>query len=143
MKKMRKGKKMLLIMLVAIIAIIAIAIIINLVKKEPSTPGGSEIQYEPVVQLKETTYSVMEVKNIQAKYLKDNNETVLSMNIHNTTTEKVENNNYIAILIGPNEEILGQMDSVIPSIDVGQEINTQVVYDGDFSAVKQIKLIEK
>jgi len=147
MKKIRKGKKILLSLLAVVIIIIAIVLIIKLVNKKPIETPGTEIEYEPVIQLPEITYSGMEVKNIQVKLLKENDngkgETVLSMEIHNTTTEKVENEHFTAILVGPDGEILGQMPTSITKLDVGEQFNTQVVLDGDLTAVTQIKLIEK
>ena len=148
MKKIRKGQKKILIILLAIILlVIATVLIVKLVNKEPQTPSGEEIEYEPIIQLPSITYSGMEVRNIQVKLLRDNDdgkgETVLSMEIHNTTTEKVENEKFTAILLGPNEEILGQMPTSITKLDVGEQFNTQVVLDGDLTAVKQIKLVER
>ena len=147
MKKIRKGQKKILIILLAIIvAVIAIVLIVKNVNKAPGTQDP-QIEYEPVIQLEDTTYSGMEVRNIQVKLLKDNDEgrgeTVLSMEIHNTTTTKVINEKFTAVLIGPNEEILGQMPTSITELDVGQQFNTQVILDGDLTAVKQIKLIER
>lgn len=148
MKKIRKGQKKILIVLLAIIvAVIAIVLIVKFVNKEPEKPDIGEIEYEPIIQLPSITYSGMEVRNIQVKLLKENDggkgETVLSMEIHNTTTEKVVNEKFTAVLLGPNEEIIGQMPASITELDVGQQFNTQVVLDGDLTAVKQIKLIEK
>lgn len=148
MKKIRKGQKKILIILLAIILIvIAAVLIVKFVNKKPQTPSGEEIEYEPIIQLPDITYSGMEVKNIQVKLLRDNDEgrgeTVLSMEIHNTTSEKVENEKFTAILLGPDEEIIGQMPTSITKLDVGEQFNTQVVLDGDLTAVKQIKLIER
>jgi hypothetical protein len=148
MKKIRKGqKKILIILLAVIVAVIAIVLIVKIVNKKPENPPSGGIEYEPVIQLEDTTYSGMEVRNIQVKLLKDNDEgrgeTVLSMEIHNTTTEKVENEKFTAILLGPDEEIIGQMPTSITKLDVGEQFNTQVVLDGDLTAVKQIKLIER
>lgn len=148
MKKIRKGQKKILIILVTIILlVIATVLIVKFVNKQPQTPSGEEIEYEPIIQLPNITYSGMEVRNIQVKLLRDNDEgrgeTVLSMEIHNTTSQKVENEKFTAILLGPNEEIIGQMPTSITKLDVGEQFNTQVVLDGDLTAVKQIKLIER
>ena len=147
MKKIRKGQKKILILLAIIILAIAAVLIVKFVNKQPQTPSGEEIEYEPVIQLPDVTYSGMEVRNIQVKLLRDNDEgrgeTVLSMEIHNTTTEKVENEKFTAILLGPDEEIIGQMPTSITKLDVGEQFNTQVVLDGDLTAVQKIKLIER
>lgn len=148
MKKIRKGQKKILIILLAIILlVIATVFIVKFVNKQPQTPSEEEIEYEPIIQLPNITYSGMEVRNIQVKLLRDNDEgrgeTVLSMEIHNTTSQKVENEKFTAILLGPDEEIIGQMPTSIKKLDVGEQSNTQVVLKGDLTAVKQIKLIER
>ena len=142
MKKMRKGKKMLLFLIIAIIVIIAAILIINLVrniKPEPQVPE----EKEQIIKLPETTYSNMEVKNINMQYLKDNDETIVEMEIHNTTDVKVEDEDLDAILIGPNEEILGQLPTYIQSLDVGEQYNISVIMKGDLTQAKLIKLMEK
>ena len=141
MKKMRKGKKMLLLLIIAIIVVIATIVIINIVNrhKEPEVPE----EVNQVIPLPETTYSDMQVKNIQMEFLKDNNETMVSMEIHNTTSVKVENESLDAILIGPDDNTLGQLQTYIKSLDVGEQYNISVILKGDLTATKQIKLVKK
>ena len=143
MKKIRKGKKILLLSLLTIvIAIIAIVLIVNLKDKEPQTPQDPEAPQ--VITLPETTYSNMQVKNINMEYLDNNNETMISMDIHNTTQSKVEKQKFEAVLIGPKEEIIATMYPVdIQSLEIGEVHNVQVIYKGDLTATKQIKLVEK
>ena len=142
MKKMRKGRKILLITLLAIIVlIVAVIIIKNVGNKKPETPIDD---VRPIVQLPETTYSNMEVKNIQMEYLKEQDKTVLRFDIFNTTSNKVEEQFFDAVLIGSDENILAQMPYVyIQSLDVGQQHALEVVYAGDLTSTTQIKLIEK
>jgi len=142
MKKMRKGKKMLLIGLIAIIAIIVIVFVIKFIgDKIPETPVNPD--ETPIVQLPETTYSDMEVRNIVMEYRKDRDETVVSMDIYNTTQNKVEKQHFDAVLIGTDDEILGQKTTYIQSLEVGEQHGVTVVYSGDLTSTKQIKLIEK
>ena len=142
MKKLRKGKKMLLFILIAVIAIIAaIFIIKNVLNKEPGTKSPEE--KEQIIQLPETTYSDMEVKNIVMQYLEENDETMVSMEIHNTTKVKVENENLDAILVGPNEEILGQLPTYIQTLEVGGQYNISVIMKGDLTQATAIKLRKK
>ena len=142
MKKMRKGKKILLIALIALVVIIVIALIVGLVKKFEG-PDVPEIEYEPVIQLPDTTYSDMEVKNIEMVYLKDNDETMVSMEIHNTTEVKVEKDKLDAILVGPDENVLGKIQTYIKELNVGEQYDISIVLKGDLTATKQIKLIKK
>jgi len=142
MKKIRKGKKMLIILLLAIVVVVAaIFIIKGIVNK---TPGG-EIQEElsPVIVLPETTYSDMEVRNIEMEYLKNNNETMVSMEIHNTTQNSVSDENLDAILIGPDENVLGQIQTYIKKLEPGEQYDISVILKGDLTAAKSIKLIKK
>lgn len=143
MKKIRKGKKMLITLLIAIIAIIAAVIIIsNIVNKQPGSEETPE-EIRQVIQLPETTYSNMEVKNIEMEYLKNNNETMVSMEIHNTTNTKVEKENLDAILIGPDENVIGQIQTYIQKLDVGEQYDISVILKGDLTAATQIKLVKK
>ena len=146
MKKMRKGKKMLLILIIAIVVAIVALLVVKLVTKpkEPTTLPHEE----PIVLLPETTYSDMQVKNISMQLLKGNasdgsDETMVSMEIHNTTQNKVEDDYLTAILIGPDENVLGEMPTWIQLLDVGEQYKISVVLKGDLTATTQIKLVEK
>ena len=140
MKKVRKGKKMLITALIAVIVVIAIILIVVQVRKnnKPSTPTEEDNQ---VIALPKTTYSGMEVSNIYMEYLKDNNETMITMTVTNTTSQKVEREVFNTILIGENENVLGQMGyTTISNLDVGEQHNISVIYKGDLTGTKQIKL---
>lgn len=142
MKKMRKGKKMLLIILIAVVIIIAIVGIVKIVKKinEPKEP----VNKEEVIQLPETVYSDMQVKNIQLQYLKEQDKTKLSMIIDNTSKSKVENDTFDAVLIGPDENVLTTMETdIVGELDVGEQYKVEVILKGDQTATTQIKLIQK
>lgn len=143
MKKIRKGKKMLITLFVAIIVIIiAVFVIKGIVNK---TPGGVEKPEETpqVIALPETTYSNMEVKNVQMEYLKKNNETMVTMEIHNTTENSVSEEKLDAILIGKNENVLGQIQTHIKKLEPGEQYEISVVLKGDLTATTQIKLVKK
>ena len=141
MKKIRKGKKMLITILVAVVVIIAAVVIINLIRKGFERPETPE---EPtIIQLPDTTYSNMQVKNIQMEHLKAANETVVTFEIHNTTEAKVENQHFDAYLIGADENVLGEMQTYIQELEVGQQHRVNVVFAGDLTATTQIKLVEK
>ncbi len=140
MKKVRKGKKMLITALIAVIVVIAIILIVVQVRKnnKPSTPTEEDNQ---VIALPKTTYSGMEVSNIYMEYLKDNNETMITMTVTNTTSQKVEKEVFNTILIGDKENVLGQMGyTTISNLDVGEQHNISVIYKGDLTGTKQIKL---
>ena len=141
MKKIRKGKKMLLILLAVVIAIIAIVLIVNIVNKS----GQTELPEEKpiIIPLPETTYSDMQVKNIEMEYLKNNNETMVTMEIHNTTTNTVEKENLDAMLIGADENVLGKIQTYIKKLSPGEQYDISVILRGDLTAATQIKLVKK
>ena len=143
MKRIRKTKLLLAILiLVAIIAGIVI-LIVSLFNKEPGKTGG-EIEYEPIIELPDTTYSDMQVTNIHMEYLKENDQTAVRFDIVNTTSEKVQNQLFTSVLIGPKDEILAEMPFThIQDLDVGQTHALEVIFEGDVTATKQIKLIKK
>jgi hypothetical protein len=141
MKKMRKGKKVLLILLALVVVAIAVVIVLNIVNKRPETPEVPG-DTQQVIPLPETTYSDMEVKNVSMEYLKNNDETMVSMEIHNTTKKKVENDYLTANLIGPNDEVLGKMPTWIESLDVGEVYEISVILKGDLTTTTQIKLVK-
>ena len=142
MKKIRKGKKMLIILLIAIILIIATVVIVNIVNKQQETPQGLE-EVQQVIQLPETKYNNMDVKNVQMEYLKDNNETIVKMELHNTTENVLENEKINVIWVGPNDEVLGEIVNPISRLEVGEVVRINVILDGDLTATKQIKLVKK
>lgn len=147
MKKMRKGKKMLLIALIVLVVILAIVLVVNIVNKITEKP---EVPEKPViVQLPETTYSNMQVENIVMELLKGNSqdgrdETLLTFDIRNTTDKKVESQFFEAVLIGADENIIDTMKhNYIQELEVGETHRVNVVYKGDATGTTQIKLIEE
>ena len=144
MKKVRKGKKMLILISIAIILIIvATLIIIKVVHKKGKTPETPVEETQQVIQLPETTYSSMQVKNIRMEYLKNNNETMVKMSIYNTTSNKVKDENLDAILIGPDGNVLGKIQTFIKKLDVNEQYDISVVLKGDLTSAQQIKLEKK
>lgn len=143
MKKNLNVKKLLIILLIIALIIIGAVFIVNkVINKEPETPEIPEKQ--PIFQLPNTTYSEMEVTNIVMEYLEDNNQTVIRFNINNTTDSKVQNQKFTAVLIGPNEEVLAEMpNTYIQDLAVGQQHAVEVIYGGDLTSTKQIKLIKE
>lgn len=141
MKKVRKGKKTLIIFLAVLIAIIIVSIIVVQVRKNAKKPEENPIAEEEVVSLPETTYAGMDVSDIYMEYLKENNETMITMTVTNTTSEDIKNEVFNTILIGGEENVLGQMGyTTISNLAIGQQQSISVIYKGDLTATKQIKL---
>ena len=140
MKKVRKGKKMLIFAAIVLIAIIvAIVLIVNKVNKKKNNEEPKEI-IDSAIALPDTTYSDMQVNNINMEYLSDQDKTMVSMSILNTTNKKVEDESLNAILVGNDENVLGQMETWIQSLDVGETYNISVILNGNLTGTKLIKL---
>ena len=136
-RKVRKGKKMLGIILIAIIAIIilvvAIVLIVRNVNNNEETTGEEQ---QSVIPLPDTTYSDMEVSNIYMEYLDDQDQTMVSMSILNTTQTAVENESLNAILVGADGEVLGQMQTWIQSLGVGEQYDISVILNGNLTGTQ-------
>ena len=82
----------------------------------------------------------MEVTNINMEYLEDNDETMVSFTINNTTENPVEQDRFTAILIDANGQELGQMPATIEQLAPGEQYSVSVILKGDLTATKQIQL---
>lgn len=143
MKKVRKGKKMLILIAIAIIVIIAVVLIIaKVVNKNKDIPETPVEEKQQVIPLPETTTnSGMDVENVYMEYLKNNDQTMITMRVTNNTSKKVEDEEFNAILIGPDDNILAEMRTgTNVDLNVGEQCEISVVYKGDLTATKQIKL---
>lgn len=98
----------------------------------------------PTIPLPETTYSGMEVKNVQMEYLKENDETEIRMEIHNTTSEKIEKESFTVVWIGPNGETLGELGPTsIENLDIGEVCSVSSILSGDLTTTKEVRLIKE
>lgn len=143
-RKVRKGKVILVgIAIVIIIAVIA-AIIINVINKnnksESKKPGETTKKETVVYDLPDITYSDMKVTNIEMEYLSENNETMVSMVINNTTENAVSQESLTAYLIDKDENTIGQTKTYIESLNPGEQYSISVILKGDLTSTTQIKL---
>lgn len=137
MKKRSKKRIFLLIIFIAIIAVI-ITIVVNSNKNKTKEEDNN--QSNPLYDLPDTSYSNMEVKYVQMEYLKDNDETMVSFQIDNTTNLKVTNEMMNVLFINDNGEVLGTMQTQIDELDQGDQTNVSLIYKGDITATTVIKL---
>lgn len=143
MKKMRKGKKMLISLIFAIIIIIVAIIMITKIVNKNKNNSSSDMQEEQqVVSLPETTTSKgLDAQNIYMEYLKDNDQTMITMRIVNNTSAKITDEEFNAILIGPDENVLGQLRTgTNTDLGVGDECEISVIYKGNMTSTQRIKL---
>ena len=138
-REIKKGK----LILVAIILVIIFGIIIfNVINKEGTGNKRNENKNneDVVFNLPDVTYSDMKVTNVEMEYLADNNETMVSFIINNTTENLVQNETLTAYLINSNEETVGQTKTYIASLAPGEQYSISVILKGDLTATSQIKL---
>lgn len=142
MKKVRKGKKMLLTLIAAIIAIAIIVTIVVVVKKNKKGQETPAEEQQQVVSLPETTTeSGMDAQRIYMEYLADQDRTMVTMRITNNTSKTVTDEEFNAILIGPDENVLGQMRTgTNTDLAVGEECEISVIYKGNMMSTERIKL---
>ena len=70
--------------------------------------------------------------------------TAVTMTINNNTEDTVENEVFNTILTGKNGEILGQIeDTAIALVYAGSKEQVTIVYSGNLTSAKGIKLEEK
>ena len=141
-RQIKKGKIILVASIIVIIAIVGV-IIFKLVNKntESGNKGKEQQQQEAVVyDLPDVTYSDMQVTNIEMEYLEDNNETMVSMIINNTTENAVSNETLTAYLIDANGQTVGQTKTYIASLAPGGQYSISVILKGNLSTTTQIKL---
>ena len=140
-RKTRKGKKILGMLLIAVIVIIVIVVaIIMIVRKVNEGDAGEQTPEQTVVSLPDTTYKSMEVTDVSMEYLESQNQTMVSMSILNTTSTPVENESLNAILVGANGEVLGQMQTWIQSLAVGEQYDISVILNGNLTGTQAIQL---
>ena len=140
MKKARKGKKMLRILLIAVIAIIVVVVAIILILRRVNEEATPEEPQQTVVALPDTSYKSMEVTDVSMEYLDSQDQTMVSMSILNTTDTPVENESLNAILVGADGEVLGQMQTWIQSLAIGEEYDISVVLNGNLTGTQSIQL---
>ena len=139
MAKTRKIKKKALLGLIAILLIVLVVVIVVLVRK-PKDPETPVDEGNPVYELPETEYSNMEVKNVEMEYLKDNNQTMITMEFNNITQNRIENENIEVLWINADGVVIGRMPTHIPELDPGKQYSISVIQKGDLTATAQIKL---
>mgnify|MGYP004513103229 FL=1 len=142
MKKVRKGKKILVTLIMIIVVIIAATIITQIVKHNKKDSTADNQQEDQIVSLPETTTaSGMDAQNIYMEYLKDQDRTMITMRITNNTSKKITDEEFNAILIGSNENVLGQMRTgTNTDLNIGEQCEISVIYKGNMTDTQRIKL---
>lgn len=141
MRKTRKGKKIIGMILIAVVVLIIVVVAIVLISKNVGKKEENPQQeQQSVIPLPDTTYSDMEVTNIYMEYLDDQDQTMVSMSILNTTQTAVENESLNAILVGADGEVLGQMQTWIQSLGVGEQYDISVILNGNLTGTQSIQL---
>ena len=144
-RKIKKGK-IIAVAIALVVIVIAVVLVVKFVNKDTEDgkkgQAGQQQQKEEAVvyDLPDITYSEMQVTNIEMEYLEDNNETMVSMIINNTTENAVENESLTAYLIDGNGETVGQTKTFISSLAPGGQYSITVILKGNLTSTAQIKL---
>ena len=148
---MKKQNKVLIILIVILLIILISIVAAFLVENKKNqnatidentniTPNDAETE----MSLPNTKYKELEVTDIAMEYFPDNDETAVTMTINNNTEDTVENEVFNTILTGKNGEILGQIeDTAIALVYAGSKEQVTIVYSGNLTSAKGIKLEEK
>lgn len=144
-RKIKKGK-IIAVLAAVVVIVIAVVLVVKFVNKDtedgkkPGASGQQSQEQAVVYDLPDVTYSEMQVTDIEMEYLEDNNETMISMIINNTTENQVENESLTAYLIDANGETVGQTRTFISSLAPGAQYSITVILKGNLTSTKQIKL---
>lgn len=142
-RKVRKGKVVFTV-IIGIILIIAVVTFISIIKKhfngDNDNTNNPQQEETPAIELPNTTYSDMQVSNISMEYLSQNDETMVSMIINNTTQNSISQESLTAVLLNSQGEIVGSMPTYIESLAPGEQYSISVVLKGDLTSTASIKL---
>ena len=145
MRRRKNNNKKVIILIAVVIAVVLIVVLIaSLVNKSKKPTDDSQNEEQNIVRdLPDTKYSDMTVNNVQMEYLKQNNETMVSMTINNTTNRKVVNERVTALLLNESGEVLDKMNTFIDSLDINEQYNISVIFKGDLTSTTHIVLQEQ
>ena len=129
-----------IMMLLIIIVVIVMSVIVVKKIKQNNQTTSENTETNNIVALPDTTYSDMEVKDIEMEYLDKTNETMVSMVIENTSENNVEKEKVEALLVDKDGNVLGQTQTYIEILTKGQQYRISVVLKGDLTATATIKL---
>ena len=141
-REIKKGK----LLIVGIILLVIIAIVVFFVIKKDDSQGGKKPEgegQEKVYELPDLTYSDMQVTNVEMEYLADNNQTMVTFLINNTTENHVSKESLTAYLIDSNEETVGEIKTYIDDLAPGKQYSISVVMTGNLTSTAQIKLVKE
>lgn len=145
MRRRKNNNKKVIILIAIVIAVVLIVVLIaSLVNKSKKPTDDSQNEEQNIVRdLPDTKYSDMTVNNVQMEYLKQNNETMVSMTINNTTNRKVVNERVTVLLLNESGEVLDKMNTFIDSLDINEQYNISLIFKGDLTSTTQIVLQEQ
>lgn len=142
-RKLRKGKVVLTIVCLVVLIAVIVAIVLFIKNRDKDNVKGGEGESEATIDiydLPDITYSDMQVTNIEMEYLKNNDETMVSMIINNTTENEVNQESLTAMLLDKDGNILGQTRTYIEKLSPGEQYSISVILKGDLTATTKIQL---
>ena len=142
MARAKKRKVLVTIVMILIVLAIGVGIFfaVNKFIEKDNKNNNENIEQNEVFDLPDITYSNMQVKDIEMEFLKETTETMVSMVIENTSENKIEKEKVNAILLDKDGNTLGQTQTYIEILDVGEQYRISVVLKGDLTATTAIQL---
>ena len=126
--------------ILVLILILVIVLIVVFIKKPKNKQEPVQTTEMAGIALDDTTYENMQVGNISMEYLEDNDQTMISMTIFNTTSNKIVDENLNAILLDENGGEVSRIETFIKELNPSEEYDISVVLSGNLTQTKNIKL---
>lgn len=140
-QKIKKRKVILVVVMLAIVLAISLGIFYTVKYfKNKGNVDTKELESNNAIELPDTTYNNMKVTDVEMEFLKENNETMVSMVIENTSKNKIENEKVDAMLLDKDGKTLGKTETFVSVLEPMQEYRISVILKGDLTATTTIKL---
>lgn len=139
-RRMNPKKKILMIGGIVFCVLVIIFIILYAINTNNKTKQQEPITVGEKILLSDTIYEGMSVTDIQMSYLTQNNETLVTFEIKNSTSSNVENESLNAILKDEKGNELAKTTTFIKSLASGESYRINVVLRGNLTATKKIEL---
>ena len=139
-RRMEPKKKMMIVGVGVLFLLIILFVILTIINKNQEEAPAEPIAVGDKILLADTTYEGMKVTDIQLSYLTQNNETLVTLEIQNSTSDAVENESLNAILKDGSGNELSRTTTFIKSLPAGESYRINVVLKGDLSNTKSVEL---
>ena len=144
MRRRNKNKqilKLLIVILLLALIIAGIIIAVKVFKKNDNDEEKiNETTEEQVFKLPDTSYSGMNVTNVELEYREDNKQTMVSMIIKNTSEKTVDQQQFWVYFYDKNGNEMTRALTTITEMKPNDEHNISIVLTGDFTSISKVEL---